>query len=131
MASPIYISVRIKSMKEISSKAVLLTAFDGSEDIFPKSVIFGYDHEVEKCEALWIAAWILPKKKLQYSPKKSRSLKALSRRTFRVGQEYDCRYYDLTGNAGLDKIIDKNIDKKIGMVEYFKGKTKEQIKQEL
>ncbi len=77
MASPIYISVRIKSMKEISSKAVLLTAFDGSEDIFPKSVIFGYDHEVEKCEALWIAAWILPKKKLQYSPKKSRSLKAL------------------------------------------------------
>lgn len=77
MVSPIYISVRIKSMKEISSKAVLLTAFDGSEDIFPKSVIFGYDSEVEKCEALWIAAWILPKKKLQYSPKKSRSLKAL------------------------------------------------------
>lgn len=77
MAIPIYISVRIKSMKEISSKAVLLTAFDGSEDIFPKSVIFGYDSDVEKCEALWIAAWILPKKKLQYSPKKSRSLKAL------------------------------------------------------
>lgn len=54
-----------------------------------------------------------------------------SRRTFRVGQEYDCHYYDLTGNTGLDKIIDKNISKKIGMVEYFKGKTKEQINEEL
>lgn len=67
-----YISVRVKSVKEISPKAVLLTAFDGSEDIFPKSVIYGYDNEVEKSDALWIAAWILPKKNLQYSPKKMR-----------------------------------------------------------
>ena len=66
-----YISVRVKSVKEISPKAVLLTAFDGSEDIFPKSVIYGYDNEVEKSDALWIAAWILPKKNLQYSPRKS------------------------------------------------------------
>ena len=51
-------------MKEISSKAVLLTAFDGSEDIFPKSVIFGYNHEVEKCEALWISACIMAQKQL-------------------------------------------------------------------
>lgn len=49
-------------------------------------------------------------------------------RTFRTGQEYDCRYWDLTGNVGLEKLIDQNIKKKVGMVEYFKGKTKEQIK---
>ena len=50
------------------------------------------------------------------------------RRTFRSGQELDCRYWDLTGNVGLEKLIDKNINKKIGMVEYFKGKTKEELK---
>lgn len=54
-----------------------------------------------------------------------------TRRTFRQGQEYDCRYWDLTGNVGLESLIDKNIAKKVGMVEYFKGKTKEQLKQVL
>lgn len=53
------------------------------------------------------------------------------RRTFRTGQEQDCRYWDLTGNVGLESLIDKNIEKKIGMIEYFKGKTKEEIKKEL
>ena len=49
------------------------------------------------------------------------------RRTWRTGQEYDCRYWDMTGNVGLEKLIDENIAKKTGMVEYFKGKTKEQV----
>lgn len=53
------------------------------------------------------------------------------RRTYRTGQEYDCKYYDLTGNVGLEYLIDKNIEKKVGMTEYFKGKTKEEIKEEL
>lgn len=54
-----------------------------------------------------------------------------SRRTFRTGQEYDCRYWNLTGNVGLESLIDRNIDKKIGMVEYFKGKTKQELKEVL
>lgn len=53
------------------------------------------------------------------------------RRSFRTGQEYDCRYWDLTGDVGLESLIDKNIAKKVGMTEYFKGKTKEQIYKEL
>lgn len=53
------------------------------------------------------------------------------RRTFRTGQEYDCMYYDFTGDVGLERMIDRNIDKKIGMTEYFKSKTKEEIKNEL
>lgn len=53
------------------------------------------------------------------------------RRTFRTGQEYDCRYWDLSGNVGLESLIDKNIQKKISITEYFKGKTKEQLKEEL
>lgn len=63
-------SVRIESIRSISEKAVVITAFDGSSDIFPKSVIFGYDNEVQKCDAVWIASWILQNKKLQYSGKK-------------------------------------------------------------
>lgn len=51
-----------------------------------------------------------------------------SRRTYRTGQEYDCKYYDLTGNVGLESLIDRNIEKKVGMLEYFKGKTKEELK---
>jgi SNF2 family DNA or RNA helicase len=53
------------------------------------------------------------------------------RRTFRTGQEYDCRYFDMTGNVGLESLIDRNIEKKIGMIEYFKSKTKEEIRNEL
>ena len=49
------------------------------------------------------------------------------RRTFRTGQEYNCRYWDLTGNVGLETLIDKNIAKKISMTEYFKGITKETL----
>lgn len=54
-----------------------------------------------------------------------------SRRTFRTGQERDCHYYDLTGNVGLEKLIDKNIKKKIGMTEYFKSATINDLKNDL
>jgi hypothetical protein len=52
-------------------------------------------------------------------------------RTFRVGQEQDCRYWSLTGNVGLEKLIDDNIKKKMDMLSYFKNKTKEELKVEL
>ena len=54
-----------------------------------------------------------------------------TRRTFRTGQESDCIYYDMTGNVGLEDMIDTNIEKKISMTEYFKQKTIEEIKTEL
>ena len=50
------------------------------------------------------------------------------RRTYRTGQKNDCICYDLTANTGLDKMIEKNITKKTDMLEYFKKKTKEEIK---
>lgn len=53
------------------------------------------------------------------------------RRTYRTGQQFDCRYWDLTGNVGLETLIDKNIVKKVSMTEYFKGKTKEEIASDL
>lgn len=63
-------SVRLAGLTEITPKAAKLRGFDGSEDIFPLSQIFGRDYNVAKSEAYWIAAWILEKKNLQYSCKK-------------------------------------------------------------
>jgi len=63
-------SVRMESMRKISDKAYRVRSFDGSEDIIPVSQVFGPDYEVQKCEAYWIAAWILPKKSIQWSDKK-------------------------------------------------------------
>lgn len=53
------------------------------------------------------------------------------RRTYRTGQEYDCMYWDLTGNVGLERMIDDNIKKKTGLTEYFKNKTREDLEKEL
>lgn len=39
--------------------------------------------------------------------------------------------YNLTGDVGLEHLIDDNISKKVSMTEYFKGKTKEQLKEVL
>lgn len=63
-------SVRLKSLISISGKAYLATSFDGSEDVLPKSQVFGQDYSVKKSEAYWISVWILEKKNIQYSNKK-------------------------------------------------------------
>lgn len=63
-------SVRLQSLRQISPKAYIAEAFDGSEAIIPASCVFGADYEVQKSDAYWISAWILEKKSLQYSSKK-------------------------------------------------------------
>ena len=52
-------------------------------------------------------------------------------RTYRTGQEFDCVYYDLTGDVGLEHLIDKNISKKVSMSEYFKKATRDDLKRDL
>ena len=37
------------------------------------------------------------------------------RRTFRTGQEYDCRYWDLTGNVGLERLIYHTVALKVSL----------------
>lgn len=63
-------SVRLSSLTRISEKAYKAVSFDGSTDIIPASQVFGRDYDVMKSDAYWIAAWILPKKSIQYSGKK-------------------------------------------------------------
>lgn len=54
-----------------------------------------------------------------------------SRRTYRIGQRFDCKYYDVTGDVGLESLIDKNIEKKIGVSEYLKKVTIKDLKEVL
>lgn len=93
MATEVY-SVRIVEMREVSPKAVSLTAFDGSSDIFPKSAIYGHDDEVGKCEAVWVAAWILPKKALQYSTKKMRMADDLTGKVYAPRPTIEREYHN-------------------------------------
>lgn len=64
-------SVRLESMRRISDKCYKATSFDGSSDLIPASHVYGRDYDVQKSEAWWISAWILSKKNIQYSSKKS------------------------------------------------------------
>jgi SNF2 family DNA or RNA helicase len=56
-------------------------------------------------------------------------------RIYRNGQTLDCEYYDLTGDVGLEQMIDDCIEKKETLVNYFKKMgnkvTKENLKQVL
>jgi SNF2 family DNA or RNA helicase len=54
-----------------------------------------------------------------------------TRRTFRTGQQHDCIYYDFTGNVGLENLIDKNIEKKCDMLDYFRKHSIQEIKSQL
>lgn len=56
----------------------------------------------------------------------------IEHRVLRTGQQEDeCIFYDLTSNAGLDALINQNIEKKENLLNAFKMKTVEQLKKEL
>jgi hypothetical protein len=63
-------SVRLKSLRSISEKCYIATAFDGSEALIPKSQVYGFDDDVKNSDAYWISAWILEQKDIQFSTKK-------------------------------------------------------------
>ena len=50
------------------------------------------------------------------------------RRIFRTGQTDDCIFYDLTGNVGLETMIDQNILKKADLLREFKKLSLEEFK---
>lgn len=48
-------------------------------------------------------------------------------RIYRNGQTLDCEYYDLTGDVGLEAMIDRCISNKEGLVQHFKKQGKKAI----
>lgn len=53
------------------------------------------------------------------------------RRTFRTGQNIDCVFYDLTGNVGLEKMIDDNVSRKADLLQEFKKLSLEEFKKKV
>jgi hypothetical protein len=92
------------------------------EKRFPKATVLSYQKEALGLNLQHLCNTVYFDKIWDYALRMHSS-----RRTFRTGQDENCRYWDLTGNAGLEHMIDSNIDKKIDMTEYFKGKTREEI----
>lgn len=52
-------------------------------------------------------------------------------RTYRTQQNKDCIYYDLTGNVGLETMIDRNITRKADLLQEFKKLSLEQFKKQV
>lgn len=55
----------------------------------------------------------------------------VEKRIYRTGQYKDCLYYDLTGNVGLEKMINENVERKRNLLDIFTEKSIEQLKKEL
>lgn len=51
-------------------------------------------------------------------------------RIYRTGQQDDCLYWDLTGNVGLERMIDECIKRKTNLVEHFKAGYKKEFTEE-
>ena len=96
------------------------------EKRFPKATVLSYQKESFGLNLQHLSNTIYFDKNWDYALRIHST-----RRTFRTGQEYDCHYWDLTGDVGLEIMIDNNIEKKIDMAEYFKGKTKEELREVL
>lgn len=47
------------------------------------------------------------------------------RRIYRIGQQTDCRFVELTGDVGLEKFIDTNIINKTSLLDAFKRAAKD------
>lgn len=52
-------------------------------------------------------------------------------RTWRTGQTRDCTYYNLTGDVPLEALIDRNVEKKMNLLEYFNNKSLAELRKEL
>lgn len=52
-------------------------------------------------------------------------------RVYRTGQQQDCTFYDLTGNVGLEDMMNQNIMRKGLLLKYFKRRSVEELKKML
>lgn len=126
---------KIAAVKELfenidESKTIIFCKYISSQEAcrkhFPKATILSYQKEAYSLNMQHLNQTVYFDKVWDLALRLQSG-----RRTFRTGQEYDCRYWDLTGNVGLESLIDKNINKKVSMSEYLKKITKEQLKSEL
>lgn len=121
---------KVRSGEIDESKTIIFTKFIASHDLcsieFPKAKVLSYQKEAFGLNLQEYTTTVYFDKTFDWALRYQ-----ASRRTFRVGQEQSCQYYDLTGNVGLERMIDRNIRNKVSMIDYFKSKTKKQIFEDL
>lgn len=93
---------------------------------FPKATVLSYQQDSYGLNLQHLPYTVLFDKIWDYALRKQ----ALAR-NYRTGAEYDVRYLDLTGNVGLEHLIDANIKKKVNMSEYFKSISSKTLKEVL
>lgn len=93
---------------------------------FPKATVLSYQQDSFGLNLQHLPYTVMFDKIWDYALRKQ-----AMHRNFRTGAEYDVRYLDLTGNVGLEHLIDANIKKKVGMSEYFKSISNQALKEVL
>jgi SNF2 family DNA or RNA helicase len=112
-------------------KAIIACKFiDSTQEVrnqFPKANIFTYGKHSFGLNLQNYDTIIFFDKTWDYAQREQ-----FEHRISRIGQQSDtCRYINLTGNVGLETLINQNIDKKQSMLNYFKNKSIQEIKEVL
>jgi SNF2 family DNA or RNA helicase len=105
--------------KYIASREAITEKYKGLTVLSYGKHTFGLNLQHKSVTVYWDKTWDFAQRE------------QTERRTYRTGQQQDCIYYDLTGNVGLESMIDKNVERKENLLEYFKRVSVEQLKQEL
>jgi hypothetical protein len=112
------------------SKVIAFTKFIASGDklrsIFPEITILSYGKHAYGLNLQQYNICIFFDKTWDYAQRIQSEA-----RIYRKGQKEQCIFYDLTGDVGLETMISKNIEKKQGLLEYFKSKAVREILNEL
>lgn len=113
------------------AKVAIATKFVSSrlavEDAFPKVKVLSYGKHSFGLNLQQYDTTIFWDKTFDYGKQEQ-----IEHRTYRTGQESKIvRYISLTGDVGLEKLMDNNIQKKIKLLDYFKKYGIEKVKEEL
>ena len=119
---------KIEAIKEhVDSKTIIFVKFVETKEtlqaIFPNALVLTYSTGAAGLNLQEYNKIVFYDKTFDYLQREQ-----AEHRIYRIGQANDCTYVDLTLNLPLDKIIDRNIDKKIKMGDYFKTLLKEGAK---
>ena len=61
--------IKAKSIVDISAKCLKVSDYNGNEELIPKSQVYGFS-DGGNTQSIWIAAWLVEKRSLNYSTKK-------------------------------------------------------------
>lgn len=114
----------------LEDKSIIFTKYIASAEEcrkrFPKATVLNYKTGSHSLNLQHLPYTVYFDKTFDYG-----DVTQSKHRNYRTGQEFDCRYLNLCGDVGLEKMMDDNNAKKISMSEYLKKISREQLKRDL